>query len=613
MNVRKINVRSFDFDGCIFNKNYIDSVTQNYSVVRGDDVFEVQLIEHNKNLIDDMQQNINAEGFTEVITMVGSNRQSYKTDRKNMVYDGGEDNKRYKGSCFPALVSLTKELNRQTKDVCRYDGYLLADTYGNLEHGSSFAKAMYDDAIDPEMDGYSYWLFDESKFTIFYAQMHKIASEHPEAEIFFDVYDDNEKILAALNRRFKNAADLIPANLKLRLHGYAGNVISDYGMIEGRGEIDYNFENNIHLMLEMSGLRFPQDTNDEHNILQKLFENGILNFINAREMKKDIKPSPIVLPVKKPSLVRELEPVRERIVELPSNHSFSYRYRWLIAAGLILLVSLILAGLIVSLAFVPVAPVFTFAFGIGLALKVTASSALGAGLAALGASIAAGATALGLSAFAVWDRGINKKDKVVRLIAILPAEKDSPRPLEGLLSGSTGSILNELDIELGEIPTPEFVIPPQPVIPSEPIEIVQPELIEEELVTEPDAKSGDETQHEKKSSSDELSRSQPAEDEAGHSLKKNGKKEKNGKKDKEKNGKKDKHGKNEGFFAGNITQFPAEEESHERKGLERTGTINRLREAGGGFVKRVAHKIDGDAARQSKERIASSLRRKSGT
>ncbi len=46
-------------------------------------------------------------------------------------------------------------------------------------------------AIDKNYKGgHSDWLFDETKATIIYAQMHKIANENPNEEIVFDFYDD---------------------------------------------------------------------------------------------------------------------------------------------------------------------------------------------------------------------------------------------------------------------------------------------------------------------------------------------------------------------------------------------------------------------------------------
>src|SRR5579871_3277988 len=95
MSVSLINVQSFDFDGCIFNMNYIYSQSKD------------RLIETNEAFISQVSKKIQEEKIDEVVFMVGSNRQSLNIDNVNSKYG--------KGSRFPALVILGKEFQKRYK------------------------------------------------------------------------------------------------------------------------------------------------------------------------------------------------------------------------------------------------------------------------------------------------------------------------------------------------------------------------------------------------------------------------------------------------------------------------------------------------------------------
>ena len=206
-----IYVRSFDFDGCLFNINYIQSANKN-------------VITHNQAFFAEVKAQ--HHDASKVIIFIGSNRQSRDIDLANSFM---------KGSCFPAVQIVSTYLEAEL------DTFLLADIYGDLADGTSFVRA-----TDPGYQGdHAHWLFDGTKASILYAQMHRVASDNPTEDIVFDFYDDRGDILDALNAFYETHPRLIPSNVTLRLHSYAGKHVTAIADIIGTGFIDTNYRQTV--------------------------------------------------------------------------------------------------------------------------------------------------------------------------------------------------------------------------------------------------------------------------------------------------------------------------------------------------------------------------------
>ncbi|MBA2657207.1 MAG: hypothetical protein H0U70_09560 [Tatlockia sp.] len=229
-----IRVLSFDFDGCLFHSEYIKSTNKDVIVHNSD--FLAQIAQENLN-------------FSKVYTMVGSTRQSHQIDLTNSKIGN-------KGSCYPAIKQINEHLKTELDD------FLLADIFGGLPEGSSFKKAM-----DPNYTGsYSDWLYDETKFLILYAQMHKMASKHPEEMISFDFYDDrslnpNEKpnVLMNLKKYFSQYPELIPSNVSLNLNHYEGKNTTLLEQIKGQGFIDETYGETVKEIARLTQVRGKTD------------------------------------------------------------------------------------------------------------------------------------------------------------------------------------------------------------------------------------------------------------------------------------------------------------------------------------------------------------------
>ena len=239
-----MRVLSFDFDGCLFNLDYF-----NYCRPRSNNGPEYSaVINYNQKFLDILRDENTHFAYSKVISFVGSNRQSKNIDDANSIkYDRSRTIK--VGSCFPAIREITSYLK------VKLDTFLLADIYGKnddgepLKDGTSFNRA-----IDPTFKGkHADWVFDETKATILYAQMHKIATANPDEEIVFDFYDDRSDIIYSLNTFFEAHKELIPQNVTLRLNKYENAQPSQlFSEIVGSGIIDANYRETVQEMAQIS-------------------------------------------------------------------------------------------------------------------------------------------------------------------------------------------------------------------------------------------------------------------------------------------------------------------------------------------------------------------------
>lgn len=228
-----ILVKSIDFDGCIFHAGYIVSKSRN------------RLLETNAEFIKSEALRMQREGYDEAHFINGSYRQDYVTDFTHGKWAN-------KGSSYSALDSLAAAFQKAAPTIpCRRNNHLLADMYGNKPAGENFENALQrKHGTYP----FSKWVHDESKLTLTYAQMHKFASENKQSNIVYELIDDDEDVLDGLAKLYAQHSDLIPHNVALRFRHYNGGVVKNHGhVIQGIGEIDDNYHENVKLMVACIG------------------------------------------------------------------------------------------------------------------------------------------------------------------------------------------------------------------------------------------------------------------------------------------------------------------------------------------------------------------------
>lgn len=247
--VIKMTIRyiSLDFDGCLFNKTFMELWGNQYKGRQAN-----ALILANQDLLFQLKRE-NTK-FSTTYAFIGSTRQDLSIDEVNG-----------KGSCCPAMLTICNALGMV------HDPLLLADIEENLEIGTSFNLIM------SEITKNTWGMFhenthhhafckqtDEYKRPLLFAQIQKAAADHPGEEIVFDFFDDRMDILTVLNHYFSKYPYLIPQNVTLRLHRYAGGKEQFIESLHGEGKPipDYPFW--VRAM--------PQNLNDLDKVAETLME-----------------------------------------------------------------------------------------------------------------------------------------------------------------------------------------------------------------------------------------------------------------------------------------------------------------------------------------------------
>ena len=253
---KRIAVHSFDFDGCLFNMEYLKFPGSQSEKVIG----------ANRNLFNYIANRINQEKFSEVIIMSGTARQSHEIEKFNEYargWFGGEpDYSRRTGLAAPMLKAICDEISLTAKHNCVLDPVLMSDIYGGRKAGHNYGNIIntaYEGLHDKSVS-------DEYKITLLYMQIHKVASENPDAEIDFNFYDDRDDILDKLDNKFFKYPNLLPKNIVLHLNRYNGvdlTAISRFDseprIIKGEGLIDKHYRKTImdFALSQSSNLTLP--------------------------------------------------------------------------------------------------------------------------------------------------------------------------------------------------------------------------------------------------------------------------------------------------------------------------------------------------------------------
>ncbi len=260
---RRIRAISFDFDNCLFHTGYV------WNKNNHPDPNEIIL--KNLPLLEDIRSQNHA--FEENICFVGSNRQSKLCDDENSAFVPAPTE-----SCFSALEKVSAFIE------ARIDPFLLADIYGNAEDGQSFRQALSENA---DALTHPNWIFDKSKLSILYAQMHKLAAAYPDDEIVYDFYDDKrlgqkfkrpmDPLLENLERYFTRFPEIIPKNVTLRLNHYAGQTVTPYKPIQGQGPIDINYRKTIKEMANIARQATPLPRNAIYSFIDSVLPQALKN------------------------------------------------------------------------------------------------------------------------------------------------------------------------------------------------------------------------------------------------------------------------------------------------------------------------------------------------
>ncbi len=238
----------------------------------GKQLLDALLFAANKPFINELKDRVIRERYQNFILLSASNRQSF-------VYDEGNSEENGTGLFCPALVAIKERFNEllgreDYPAKCVLDMFLLADIYGDLKPGASFALIL--EAVAAELKreedtdeiNHSDYVFDRRKFSLLYAMMHHIAGKFSNDKITIAFFEDREDIYEALVTIFSKHCDLIPDNVVIEFWPYEGNLprLKDVKTddmaamqkgailaLEGKGQIDFNYYESVLRIAALSG------------------------------------------------------------------------------------------------------------------------------------------------------------------------------------------------------------------------------------------------------------------------------------------------------------------------------------------------------------------------
>lgn len=250
-NAKVVRVSGMDHDGC-FGMPYITPA---------------QSILAHQPVLDQLKQQAIARPLAFDYVTSTSNRQSIDIDCNNAILNQNN-------LAFPVTTTLAKSLG------AHFDPLLLADITAHRLPGytlSQLKSAIAHLSINPYNECLSDshlatlskipqagYCFSLDKINILYAQMHRMATLHPNYHIEFNVYDDLlEQVLLPLGSFYQKYPSLIPANLTLTLHHYDTTCNVEYShhhqalptittQIRGHGNIDSHYYSTVNAMTHVA-------------------------------------------------------------------------------------------------------------------------------------------------------------------------------------------------------------------------------------------------------------------------------------------------------------------------------------------------------------------------
>lgn len=249
----QVIVNSFDFDHCLFNKNYNSDqpdsiITANLDLLNGIIRFFLQQAEL---------------GPIRVYNCIFSNRQLYDIDLRN--------SQKYKTeSCFSAMQKvhnyLAHRLTHPNIEII-LDTCLLSDSYHGISPGDTFNLKHQQETIR---------LFDRSKFNILYFQVNRIASlpENVGLPMVYRCFDDNYLMLVKLFYFTKLiVSHWFRLNIIMEFYKYFGEEVELKGKALGTGEADYGCYENVSKLF-YAAFGFVED-NIVINLVDKFKESSV--------------------------------------------------------------------------------------------------------------------------------------------------------------------------------------------------------------------------------------------------------------------------------------------------------------------------------------------------
>lgn len=223
------------------------------------EVYQALLLAANDALFSHLNEVVRNGCYHQMAFMSGSNRQSRRREVVNILNNGTRAFVIDLSDLTPVVAkSINVHSDKDGQDIaCHFDGFLLADIYAGKDDGHSFNLMLQEvEQAEDDHDELPHhdYVFDETKFTLVYAMLHRAAVRYEGHNITVAFFDDRVDIHDVIKRIFAAHPDLIPANVTLECWHYRGMKIGyPLAVIQGEGVIDHHFRENIKKIIEICG------------------------------------------------------------------------------------------------------------------------------------------------------------------------------------------------------------------------------------------------------------------------------------------------------------------------------------------------------------------------
>lgn len=175
----------------------------------GKDIYKSILLAANQQLFTDIVIRLKSENFNHLTVMSVSNRQFDEDDIRNAKKNG------------------TALFKRDMAYIC--------EIFNNLLDAKIDEKCSYDDFSMQNVHGNKISVWDERKFTLYFAILNHISKHYQDSDNVVAAYDDRLDIIKAIVDKFIQDLSLIPSDLTLELCPYNGAYISDLSANQKNG------------------------------------------------------------------------------------------------------------------------------------------------------------------------------------------------------------------------------------------------------------------------------------------------------------------------------------------------------------------------------------------
>jgi hypothetical protein len=209
----KVIAFAVDNDNCIANQRFIDLYAMKDNLKLMD--MKSMVSGANLSLIAGMQHIIVEKKPKHAYLMPATNRQDYFTDADNAA-------QKKNGSFVPVIRTLHECITTDPRCAhLKLETHLMADTYAKQKSGTEFARIekiwpklqelnakkykagvtkeerqQIQEEIKKLIQEFKSWVFDGSKFSITWRQMHQLAAKHKHEDVEYHVIDDSDEILS---------------------------------------------------------------------------------------------------------------------------------------------------------------------------------------------------------------------------------------------------------------------------------------------------------------------------------------------------------------------------------------------------------------------------------